>query len=128
MKQAGLGGATVVFLAGPHHHCDTPEGPVRHISPAWLDLMTHNAAECERLGLGFGMHNCAGWASTGGPWITQEPAMQQLVSADSGLASRLRIRARCFMDDIGFHGRSGAPASGLLVIRPMPRPCLPTAL
>ena len=80
MARAGIGGALIFNLAGPHHHCDTPPGPVDYLGPAWLDLMKHAASEAERLGLELGMHNCAGWATTGGPWITPELAMQKLVS------------------------------------------------
>lgn len=95
MKEAGLGGAMIFFLAGPHHQCDTPAGPVDYLSPAWLDMMKFAAVECERLGLEFGMHNCAGWATTGGPWITPELAMQKLVVAevviDGGHAIREKL-------------------------------------
>jgi hypothetical protein len=94
MKQAGLGGAMIFFLAGPHHQCDTPAGPVDYLSPAWLDMMQHAAAECERLGLEFGMHNCAGWATTGGPWITPELAMQQLVAAEVVIDGGRKVREK----------------------------------
>jgi len=92
MKQAGLGGTTAFFLAGPHHQCDTPAGPVDYLSPAWLDMMKHAAAECDRLGLEFGMHNCAGWATTGGPWITPDLAMQKLVSAETVIDGDRAVR------------------------------------
>jgi len=94
MKQAGLGGAMIFFLAGPHHQCDTPEGPVGYLTPAWLEMMKHAAAECERLGLEFGMHNCAGWSTTGGPWITPELAMQKLVSADLVIEGGRAVRVK----------------------------------
>lgn len=83
MAQAGLGGALIFNLAGPHHKCDTPAGPADYLGPVWLDRMKHAATEAERLGLEFGMHNCAGWATTGGPWITPELAMQKLVSSET---------------------------------------------
>ncbi|MCH7224884.1 glycosyl hydrolase [Haloferula sp. A504] len=82
MEQAGIGGAMIFFLAGPHHNCDTPRGAVDYLGPAWLEMMKHAADECQRLGLEFGMHNCAGWCTTGGPWITPELAMQKLVSSE----------------------------------------------
>jgi alpha-L-rhamnosidase len=85
MAQAGLGGALIFNLAGPEHLCDTPPGPADYLGPLWLDLMKHAATEAERLGLELGMHNCAGWATTGGPWITPELAMQQLVSSETTL-------------------------------------------
>src|SRR5581483_197308 len=35
--------------------------------------------EGNRLGVQVGMHNAPGWSSSGGPWITPERSMQQLV-------------------------------------------------
>jgi len=105
MKQAGLGGAMIFFLAGPHHQCDTPLGPVDYLSPAWLDMMKHAATECDRLGLEFGMHNCAGWATTGGPWITPALAMQKLVSAELVIDGGRSIREQLPQPEItlGFY-------------------------
>jgi hypothetical protein len=53
-----------------------------YISLTWLDLVKHAATEAERLGIEVGIHNCAGWATTGGPWTKPEHAMQQLVTAE----------------------------------------------
>lgn len=100
MKQAGLGGAMIFFLAGPHHQCDTPAGPVAYLSPAWLDMMKHAAAECERLGLEFGMHNCAGWATTGGPWVTPELAMQKLVSSELVVDGGRRVEEKLHQPEV----------------------------
>jgi len=38
------------------------------------------AGEADRLGIEFAMHNCPGWSSSGGPWITERPeySMQTL--------------------------------------------------
>ena len=82
MAHVGVGGAYIFNLAGPEHRCDTPPGPVTYLGPAWLDLVRHAAREADRLGLDLGMQNCAGWATTGGPWIQPAQAMQQLVSSE----------------------------------------------
>ena len=82
MADAGFGGGLIFNLAGPHHHCDIPSGPAEYLGPVWLDRIKHAVSEAERLGLEFGMHNCAGWATTGGPWITPDLAMQKLVSSE----------------------------------------------
>lgn len=34
--------------------------------------------EAARLGIDYVMHNCPGWSSSGGPWITPEYSMQKL--------------------------------------------------
>ncbi len=47
-------------------------------SQVWLDKVEHAAKECERLGLTLGMASCEGWVS-GGPWITPELSMQDIV-------------------------------------------------
>jgi hypothetical protein len=53
----------------------SPRGPVATLSPEWVRLVEHAAAECNRLGLSFTMHNCPGWSSSGGPWVTPDRAM-----------------------------------------------------
>jgi hypothetical protein len=76
MKQIGLGGAQIFNV-----DCGIPSGPVKVMSPEWVDLMKHAVSEANRLGLELCMHNCAGWSSSGGPWITPEFAMQELTTA-----------------------------------------------
>ncbi len=73
MKEIGLGGFQN-FDAGT----GIPKGPVVYLSPEWLKLKEHAIKEADRLGLEFGMHNCPGWSSSGGPWITPALGMQQL--------------------------------------------------
>ncbi|MCX6873867.1 MAG: glycosyl hydrolase [Verrucomicrobia bacterium] len=84
MKEAGIGGATIFHItsavtvgAKPTGNCPWPE--ITYRSPQWWELMKHAAAEANRLGLELGMHNCVGYATTGGPWITPARGMQQLV-------------------------------------------------
>ncbi|RYZ34426.1 MAG: hypothetical protein EOP49_34545, partial [Sphingobacteriales bacterium] len=52
---------------------------ITSLSPNWDDAVKHTAMECRRLGLRFSMNNCPGWATSGGPWITPENAMRNLV-------------------------------------------------
>ena len=94
MAEGGIGGALIYNLAGPHHKCDTPAGPAAYLSPLWLDLIKHTASEADRLGIELYMHNCAGWATTGGPWITPELAMQKLVSSEVIVEGGKRIEAK----------------------------------
>jgi hypothetical protein len=78
MKKAGIGGFQN-FSVGS----GIPKGPVEYLSPEWLDLMKHTMKEAERLDLEFQMHNCPGWSSSGGPWITPELGMQQVVWSET---------------------------------------------
>ncbi|MGB1129457.1 MAG: glycosyl hydrolase, partial [Haloferula sp.] len=70
----GIGGINLFNVS-----CDIPAGTVDYMSREWLDLVKHAASEAERLGLEMGIQNCAGWATTGGPWIKPEDNMMELV-------------------------------------------------
>jgi hypothetical protein len=73
MKRVGIGGFQN-FDAGT----GIPKGPIEYLSPEWLELKKHAISEANRLGLEFTMHNCPGWSSSGGPWITPELSMQEV--------------------------------------------------
>lgn len=99
MARVGVGGVQL-FDVGT----GIPKGPVETLSPEWLRLVRHAASEANRLGMSFTMHNCPGWSSTGGPWITPDRAMQQLVWSEairSGPAESIQgtvgANASCFV-------------------------------
>lgn len=71
MKQVGIGGAQMFTVSQ-----DIPKGPVDYMSPKWREMTAHAVKEATRLGIELCIHNCAGWSSSGGPWITPENAMQ----------------------------------------------------
>lgn len=81
MREAGLGG--VLMFDGSS---DVPKGPVDYLSPQWLGLMTHMMDTADQLGLKVGIHNAPGWSSSGGPWITPDRSMQQVVWTETTLA------------------------------------------
>jgi hypothetical protein len=88
MKRVGVGGAQIFnVLEG------IPLGPADYMSPQWLDLMYHTAAEAERLGLELCFHNCAGWSSSGGPWIDPAHAMQTIVIGETTTNGPSRLDA-----------------------------------
>ncbi|MBN2172487.1 MAG: hypothetical protein JW731_00040 [Bacteroidales bacterium] len=58
---------------------DIPSGPIDYMSPGWKELIRHASSEVYRLGLELTIHNCAGWSTSGGPWITPEHSMQRVV-------------------------------------------------
>ncbi|TWT97671.1 hypothetical protein Pla108_18230 [Botrimarina colliarenosi] len=78
MREAGLGGAYLMPIQGPD---DPPafEPPATQLSPRFWRMVRHAAREADRLGLRLGMHLCDGFATAGGPWVTPELSMQQLV-------------------------------------------------
>jgi len=75
MAQVGVGGAQI-FDVQP----GTPAGPVSYGSDEWFGMVEHAVREADRLGLQICVHNCAGWSSSGGPWVTPDHAMQMVVT------------------------------------------------
>ena len=74
MQRAGIGGFQafqIEFKMDP--------GPVKYLSKEWRELMKHSLQEADRLGLEVCYHQTAGWSSSGGPWITPEYSMQDVV-------------------------------------------------
>jgi hypothetical protein len=84
MKEAGIGGATIFSLAdstipwaGMIGKSPTPE--IVAFTEPWWEMVRHAAAQSHRLGLELILHNCAGYESSGGPWITPELSMQEVI-------------------------------------------------
>ncbi len=73
MRRVGLGGVHIFNIG-----YQIPAGPIKYMTPEWLEVMRFAAEEGERLGLELGMHNCSGWSSSGGPWITPDKGMQKI--------------------------------------------------
>jgi len=86
MARVGVGGVQM-FDVGT----GIPKGPVETLNAEWLRLVQHAASEANRLGISFTMHNCPGWSSTGGPWITPDRAMQQVVWSETFAEGGRRI-------------------------------------
>lgn len=78
MSRVGIGGV-LIYDGGTY----LPPGPVGYLNPEWRALMTHAIKEGKRLGVEIGLHNGPGWSSSGGPWITPELSMQQLVWSET---------------------------------------------
>ncbi|MFC2128202.1 glycosyl hydrolase, partial [Bacteroidota bacterium] len=76
IKEAGIGGVLVFNVT-----MGLPEGDVKYNSQEHRDILAHGAKECEKLGLSFGVHNCDGWTSSGGPWVSPENAMKVVVNS-----------------------------------------------
>jgi hypothetical protein len=78
MKAIGLKGAHITNI----DHGGLPDrtyGNACVLTPHWLDLVEHAAKECQRLGLQLGMSSASGCSGSGGPWITPELSMQEIV-------------------------------------------------
>ena len=78
IKDAGLAG--ILLFHGQFGSPWPGVSPqIKCLSESWDGLMGFVADECRRLGLSFSMHNCPGWAMSGGPWIKPENAMRNLI-------------------------------------------------
>lgn len=73
MHRIGIGG--VFNLEGG---TGIPKGPITYLSHEWSELKAHAIKEAARLRIDYIMHNCPGWSSSGGPWISPEHSMQKL--------------------------------------------------
>lgn len=74
MHRMGIGGF-INFNTG----VGIPRGPVDYASDQWMELTAHAAKEARRLGLEMNLHNSPGYSGCGGPWVTPDLSMQQLV-------------------------------------------------
>lgn len=74
MQRTGIGGLQAFQI---EYKMDP--GPVKYLSKEWRQLMKHTLQEADRLGMEVCYHQTAGWSSSGGPWITPEFAMQDVV-------------------------------------------------
>lgn len=83
MKQIGLAGA-FIYNTGT----GIVKGPVKYGSEEWKDMLQHAMSEASRLGLELCLHNAPGYSSSGGPWVTPEMSMQQLVWTETIVDSR----------------------------------------
>ncbi len=89
MKQAGIGGVTLFDVS-----MFKTSGPLRTLSPEWFAQIRKAIGEADRLGLEFSIHNCPGWSSGGGPWITPENAMKELRAAETTVWGGREIRMK----------------------------------
>lgn len=88
MKRVGLGGAEIFTVDQ-----GIPAGQVPFMGPEYRRMITHAVKEADRLGLKLCLHNCAGWSSSGGPWITPEYAMQFVTTSEQQVAGPMHFSA-----------------------------------
>lgn len=85
LREAGVGG--VVFYDQVHGEGD---GADEAFSPSWWSSFVFAAQEAKRIGLSFGTHLSDGYCA-GGPWVTEDLAMQMLVSRDTLIRGGSRV-------------------------------------
>lgn len=76
MKQQGISQATILNIGSwDSIQVDVPK--VKFNSEEWFEMYKWALQEANRLGITIGVHNCDGWSTSGGPWITPEKSMKQ---------------------------------------------------
>ncbi|MCX6895688.1 MAG: glycosyl hydrolase, partial [Verrucomicrobia bacterium] len=75
------------------------------MSQQWRGLFQYTLAEARRLGLEVTMNNSAGWEGSGGPWITPEQSMQELVWTETNVTGPQRFEGKLLRadDPAGFY-------------------------
>jgi hypothetical protein len=99
MKEAGIGGAAIFNIASSvqSSHVPIDNNPWPHQtfrSEAYWDAFGHTLAEARRLGLTIGLHGTPGYSTTGGPWISEEQAMQTVVSSQTKITGNRTVEIR----------------------------------
>src|SRR5690606_15226205 len=89
MARVGIGGVLIMEVANSRNMA--PEGPVKFAGPEWKEMFRHVVREADRLGLQVNMNNDAGWTGSGGPWVTSEQSMKQVVATTTPVAGGKRV-------------------------------------
>lgn len=89
MKRIGIGGAQIFNVDE-----NIPLGDTPFMTPQWRDAVKHAIKEAKRIGIELCIHNCAGWSSSGGPWIRPEHGMQILTFTETPVTGPTRFSAK----------------------------------
>lgn len=79
MREKGIAG--VMLMHAGHVPEKWQKGPA-FMSDQWRELFRHTLREADRCGIGISVNVSAGW-DCGGPWVTPEHAMKQLVCTNT---------------------------------------------
>jgi hypothetical protein len=115
LKAAGFGGTTMCNLGDVctpwPYEIGRGLNPdmVPYVSESWWKLVRHAAAESRRLGLDFGIHNCPGYESNGGPWITPELSMQEICFTQTSFAGPAEVHVALARPTVDPHANMPFP-------------------
>ena len=93
MKKQGIVQATILNVGGGAN-ANLPIIPVIFNSAEWHAMFRWALEEAGRLGIKIGVHNCDGWSTSGGPWITPEMSMKQYVWSNSFVVGGREINVK----------------------------------
>lgn len=88
MRKAGMGGGTIVPIYGVKGREDQY---IQHLSPEFVDMVSHASKEAKRLGMWVDMTTGTGWPF-GGPMITDETCDAKVVYKDGKVSQKFSGR------------------------------------
>jgi hypothetical protein len=78
MKQQGVVQATILNVGLPIIKVvEVPD--IMFGTPEWYEMFRWALTEAKRVGISIGFHNCDGWSTSGGPWVTADESMKRYV-------------------------------------------------
>lgn len=77
-KRAGMGGVQMFDV-----EIYMPPGPVRYGTDRWFEHVRYAIETAHELGLEFHVMNTPGWSASGGPWVTPQRSMKQLIWSET---------------------------------------------
>ena len=84
MKEQGIVQATLLNV-GLFGDKDFGVKKVNFNTPEWFEMFQWALKEANRLGISIGAHNCDGWSTSGGPWITPEMFASSPINMNMGI-------------------------------------------
>ena len=84
MNKAGMGGGTIVPIYGVKGH---EKQYIQHLSPEFVDMVSHASKEAERLGMWVDMTTGTGWPF-GGPMVTDDHCDAKIVYKDGKMSQQ----------------------------------------
>lgn len=84
MKARGITQVTILNVGG-HVSSKVDVPNIKFDSPEWHRMFRFSLEEAKRLGISVGVHNCDGWSTSGGPWVTPAQSMKEFVWSKTNL-------------------------------------------
>jgi len=88
---------------------NSPNNGLIAFTDPWWKLVRFAASEGKRLGFDVGVHNCPGYTSSGGPWITPELSMQVVCHSQTAVDGGVTFSGRLPRPQVDVHGNNMFP-------------------
>jgi hypothetical protein len=99
MKERGISQVTILNIGSyVTVRLDMPD--IKFNSPEWYGMFRFALTEAKRLGMTVGVHNCDGWSTSGGPWVSPEQSMKEVVWSKVNVTGGKRISVQLRVGDI----------------------------